>query len=82
MNGTLADPTLEVHDGNGAVVAQNDDWRAAQEQSLIQSGLSPTDDHESALLLSLQPGAYTAIVRGKDSGTGVGLVEIYNLDAN
>jgi hypothetical protein len=78
----LKDPTLELHDGNGALLAQNDDWRLSQEQQLIQAGLAPIDDRESALLLSLQPGAYTAIVRGKDANSGVGLVEIYNLDAN
>jgi hypothetical protein len=78
----LTDPTLELHDGNGALLAQNDDWRLSQEQQLIQAGLAPTDDRESALLLSLQPGAYTAIVRGKNISSGVGLVEIYNLDAN
>ena len=73
---------LEVHDGNGAVLAQDDDWRVFQEQQLIQTGLAPSDDRESALLLSLQPGAYTAIVRGKADSAGVGLVEICNLDAN
>jgi hypothetical protein len=82
LSGVLTDPMLEVHDGNGAVVAQDDDWRTFQEQSLVQSGLAPSDDREAALLLSFQPGAYTAIVRGKDNGTGVGLVEVYNLDAN
>jgi hypothetical protein len=78
----LADPTLEMHDGNGALLAQDDDWRSFQEQMLIDTGLAPTNDRESAMLLVLQPGAYTAIVRGKDNGTGVGLVEVYNLDAN
>jgi hypothetical protein len=80
--GVLTDPMLEVHDGNGAVVAQDDDWRMYQEQLLIDMGLAPVDDHEAAMFLVLQPGAYTAIVRGKDNGTGVGLVEVYNLDAN
>lgn len=80
--GALSDPILEVHDGNGALLAQDDDWRMYQEQLLIQTGLAPADDRESAMVLDLQPGAYTAIVRGKDNGTGVGLVEVYNLDAN
>jgi hypothetical protein len=78
----LPDPALEVYDSNGALLAQDDDWRQYQEQILIQSRLAPTDDRESAMLLDLQPGAYTAIVRGKDNTTGVGLVEVYNLDAN
>lgn len=82
VGGSLADPTLELHDGNGGLVTQNDDWRRSQEQPLIDSGLAPTDDRESAMILQLQPGSYTAIVRGKDSTTGVGLVEVYNLDAN
>jgi hypothetical protein len=82
VTGALIDPMLEVHDGNGALLAQDDDWRMYQEQPLIQTGLAPTDDRESAMLLFLQPGAYTAIVRGKNDSTGVGLVEIYNLDAN
>jgi hypothetical protein len=82
IGGALSDPMLEVHDGNGALLAQDDDWRMYQEQQLIQIGLAPTDDRESAMLLVLQPGAYTAIVRGKNDGVGVGLVEIYNLDAN
>lgn len=79
--GTLDDPTLAVHDGNGALLAQDDDWRMYQEQLLIDSGLAPTDNRESAMILWLNPGAYTAIVRGKDDGFGVGLVEVYNLDA-
>ena len=82
VTGTLSDPMLEVYDGNGALLAQDDDWRAYQEQQLINSGLAPTDDRESAMLLYLQPGAWTAIVRGKNNGTGVGLVEVYNLEAN
>jgi hypothetical protein len=72
---------LEVHDGNGVLLAQDDDWRMYQEQALIDSGLAPKDNRESALFLTMQPGAYTAIVRGKDDTTGVGLVEVYNLDA-
>jgi hypothetical protein len=80
--GALADPTLAVHNSQGDLVAQDDDWRMYQEQQLIDSGLAPTDDRESAMLLSLRPGAYTAIVRGKNDTSGVGLVEVYNLDAN
>jgi hypothetical protein len=80
--GVLPDPWLEVYDSNGVLLAQDDDWRLYQEQSLIQAGLAPSNDRESAMLLLLQPGAYTAMVRGKNNGTGVGLVEVYNLDAN
>jgi hypothetical protein len=79
--GELTDPMLEVYNGNGALVAQDDDWRMYQEQMLIDSGLAPSDNRESAMLLWLQPGAYTAMVRGKDNSAGVGLVEVYNRDA-
>jgi hypothetical protein len=82
VTGALSDPWVEVYDSNGGLIAQDDDWRMYQEQPLIQTGLAPSDDRESAMLLFLQPGAYTAIVRGKNNGTGVGLVEVYNLDAN
>lgn len=80
--GTLTDPTLEVHDGNGVLIAGDDDWRQFQESLLVQTGLAPTDDRESAMFLVLQPGAYTAVVQGKGNSTGVALVEVYNLDAN
>jgi hypothetical protein len=73
---------LELHDGNGALTAQNDDWHSSQAAQLISSGLAPTDPRESAIISQLPPGAYTAIVHGKNNGTGIGLVEIYNLDAN
>jgi hypothetical protein len=77
----LSDPTLEVYDGHGTLIAQNDDWRSSQSQQLIDSGLSPPDDREAAVVLSLPPGNCTAVVRGKNSGSGVALVEIYNLDS-
>jgi hypothetical protein len=82
LSGALDDPVLEVHDRNGTLLAQDDNWRTSQEQTLIQTGLAPADDREAALILSLQPGAYTAIVRGKNDSVGVGLVEVFNLDAN
>jgi len=73
----LLDPMLELHDANGTMIDSNDDWRT--NQALIQStGLQPTNDAESALLLSNPaPGAYTAILSGKNNGTGVGVVEAY-----
>jgi hypothetical protein len=82
VSGALSDPMLEVYNANGGLLAQDDDWRMFQEQQLIDAGLAPMDDRESAMLLDLQPGAYTAIVRGKNNGIGVGLVEVYNLDGN
>lgn len=74
----LADPTLELHDANGAVI-RNDDWRNAQETEIMATGVPPTDGREPAILSTLSPGLYTAIVRGKGAATGVALVEIYML---
>ncbi|HZE56916.1 MAG TPA: DUF3466 family protein [Chthoniobacterales bacterium] len=74
----LQDPTLEIHDQNGQI-AQNDAWRSDQETEIVASGLAPKDNREAAVILSLWPGAYTAILRGKDNSTGNGLVEVYAL---
>jgi subtilisin family serine protease len=78
----LADPTLELHNGNGTLIGQNDDWRSDQEQAIINSGFPPSDNRESAILATLAPGNYTAIVRGKNNTTGIALVEVYNLQTN
>jgi uncharacterized delta-60 repeat protein len=75
----LNDPTLELHDTNGVIVASNDNWKDSQEADIDASGLAPTDDRESAILANLSVGAYTAILRGKDNAIGVGLIEVYNL---
>ncbi len=75
----LADPTLELRDANGALLASNDDWRATQEAAIELTGVPPTNDLEAALVATLAPGQYTAIERGQNSGTGVGLIEVYNL---
>jgi hypothetical protein len=82
VSGALLDPVLELHDGTGNLVAQNDDWRSDQQQTIIDSQLAPSDDHESAIVATLQPGNYTGIVRGKNNTTGVALVEVYNLDVH
>ena len=79
--GALANPTLELYDGSGAIIATNDDWQTnANEQEIIDTGISPNDPLESALLITLDPGLYTAIVRGANDGTGIALVEAYDLD--
>lgn len=75
----LQDPVMELHDGSGATIATNDNWRDTQQVEIEATGLAPTDDHESAILQTLAPGSYTAIVRGTNETTGVGLVEAYNL---
>jgi hypothetical protein len=78
--GALADPTLELHDINGALVAANDNWRTDQEAEIIATGIPPSNDLESAILRDLAPGNYTAIVRGANNATGVALVEVYGLN--
>ena len=75
----LPDPTLELRDGNGTVLAFNDDWRTDQQAIIAATGLAPTNDLESAIVRSLSPGAYTAIVREFNNFTGVALVEAYQL---
>jgi hypothetical protein len=80
VNGRLDDPVIELHDASGATIAVNDNWRATQQDEIQQTGLAPTDDRESALIASLAPGNYTAILRGANGGTGIGLVEIYDLE--
>jgi len=77
--GALQDPTLELHDGTGAIIATNDNWRDTQESEIEATGLAPTDDRESAIVATITPGNYTAIVRGTNDTTGVALVEVYNI---
>lgn len=77
----LDDTTLEVHDVNGVLLASNDNWKDASNAAEINAtGIAPTIDAESAVLLSLTPGRYTAIVRGANNTTGVGLAEAYKLE--
>ncbi|MEO7724348.1 MAG: aryl-sulfate sulfotransferase [Chthoniobacterales bacterium] len=76
----LSDPLLTIYDGNGAFIAVNDNWQEDPEAEEISDNcLAPTEAAESATVLFLPAGAYTAIVRGADAGTGVGLVEFYEL---
>ncbi len=78
LTGVLQDPILELHDSNGGVVS-NDDWRATQETEIIATTVQPADDKEPAILATLVPGNYTAIVRGKDNATGIAVVEAYKV---
>ena len=73
----LMDPMLELHDGNGGLLATNDDWKT-NEAEVKSTGIPPTDDRESALVADLAPGTYTAIVRGKNDSTGVATPPAYN----
>jgi hypothetical protein len=75
----LQDPTLELHDGNGGLLASNNDWRDTQQSAIEATGLAPSNIKESAILSTLSPGGYTAIVRGTGNTTGVALVEVYKL---
>ena len=84
----LADPTLELHNGTGALIASNNNWQQTiiggiitedQVHDIQNSGHAPTDASESAIIANLPPGNYTAIVRGVNNTTGVALVEVYDL---
>jgi hypothetical protein len=85
----LANPILELHNGSGALIASNDDWQATilggiitgnQVSDIQNSGHAPTAASESAIIADLQPGNYTAVVRGVNNTVGVALVEVYDLN--
>jgi hypothetical protein len=78
--GAMADPTLELRDASGTLLASNDNWRSTQETAIINTGVAPTRDAESAIVTSFAPGSYTAIVRGANGTTGVAVVEVYQLN--
>ena len=83
LAGALVNPTLELRDGSGAVIRSNDDWRiGGQETEIIATTIAPSHDLESAIVETLPANGagYTAIVRGQNDGTGIGLVEVYALD--
>ncbi|MFN2621384.1 MAG: CAP domain-containing protein [Chthoniobacterales bacterium] len=78
--GAMADPTLELRDASGNLLASNDDWRSTQETAIVETGVAPTRDAESAIVATFSPGSYTAIVRGANGTTGVAVVEVYQLN--
>ncbi len=79
----VMDPTLDLFDHDGHLIASSDDWQSTPGSSDVSDAdLAPTDAHESALFRSLAPGSYTVVVRGKNNTTGVGLVEVYNLGSD
>jgi hypothetical protein len=80
LSGVMSDPTLELRSADGRVIATNDDWRQSQGAEIDEIGLYPLSDKDPAILLSLDPGAYTAIVRGTNGSTGVTLFEAYDID--
>ncbi|PYK58738.1 MAG: hypothetical protein DME43_10620 [Verrucomicrobia bacterium] len=81
VSGALADPTIAIVNSSNVVVASNDNWRDTQETEIAASGYAPPNDLESAIIATLAPGSYTAVVTGKNGGTGIGLVDLYQLDA-
>jgi uncharacterized protein GlcG (DUF336 family) len=81
VGSVLADPTLELHDQTGALLASNDNWGDSQRAEIEATGIPPTNELESAIVRTLDPGAYTAVASGKDGGTGTALVEVYDLDS-
>jgi hypothetical protein len=76
----LADPVLELYHSGPAPIASNNNWRDTQEAAIKGTGIPPANDLEAAIDTTLTPGNYTAVVRGNNSGTGVALVEVYDLN--
>jgi cyclophilin family peptidyl-prolyl cis-trans isomerase len=86
LDGALADPVLELHDGSNAVIARNDNWGdAPNKQDIIDTGIAPVSPNESAILITVPSDTtnafYTAVVTGANNTTGLGLVEVYDLDS-
>jgi hypothetical protein len=80
VSNALSDPTLELRDGNGALVGSNNDWQdnPAQAEELTAAGLAPANNLESGIAATLPPGLYTVLLAGRNNGMGVGLVEVYD----
>jgi hypothetical protein len=80
VSGPLADPMIQLRRGDRSLVMANDNWKDMQQAEITGTGLAPSNDKEAALIASLTAGSYTAIVTGKNGGTGVALAEVYDLD--
>jgi hypothetical protein len=80
LGGTLADPTLELYDENGVLLRSNDNWRSDQPDEIAATMLAPVNDSEAAIVATLSPAPYTAVVRGANDSVGIALVEIYALN--
>ena len=76
----LQDPTLEVFDVDGQLIDSNDNWESHNSAGLLPASLAPARSSEAAVTLTLDPGAYTAVVRGQGAGTGVGIVEVFEVN--
>src|SRR5947207_2954802 len=79
VSGALADPFLSLFDSKGKVLWNNNNWKDSQQAEIEATGLEPTNDLESAIVQALEPGNYTAILSGRNSTSGIGLVEVYDL---
>lgn len=75
----LLDPTLDLYDSDGTLVASNDNWRSTQEAAIVDTTVAPADNREAAIVRTLAPGGYSAIVRGQGETSGVALFEVYAL---
>ena len=82
VTGSLSNPALELRDGDGVLLATNNDWHddPVQAGKLIAAGLAPSDNHEAGIAATLPPGRYTALLAGENNSTGIGLVEVYVLE--
>jgi acetyl esterase/lipase len=76
----LPNPLLELYDSHGSLIFANDDWRATQAQQIIDSGFQPSDDREAAMIATLAPGSYTALLHDAVAASGIALIEVYNLE--
>jgi hypothetical protein len=79
VTGALLDPVLDLYNGNGSKIFSNDNWKTSQRSQITATNLAPSDDREAAIIATLAPGDYTAIVHGAKSTTGVALVEVYSV---
>jgi uncharacterized protein GlcG (DUF336 family) len=79
ITNAMPDPTLELRDVNGTLIVENDNWRDGPELEIAETTLAPTHDLESAIVTTLPSGPYTAVIRERTGQSGIGLVEVYNL---
>lgn len=83
IDGAMRDPYLELHDSSGATIASDDDWQTGgQRDEIVATGIAPQDDKESAIVATIAPGNYTALVRGVGETTGIAIIEVYELDSS
>jgi hypothetical protein len=75
----MPDPTIELRDVYGTLIAENDNWKDGPQLEIEESKLAPSNDLESAIITTLPSGPYTAVIRERNGGSGIGLFEVYNL---